>query len=99
MGQTLKATAATTATLCNNYTQEPRTISRAVIDIGNSELSAGCTFVAVSRLKKLQHDLFYPMTFERLQNISKSKRLNERKREDERLQQLHTVAIMNQPHM
>ena len=52
-----------------------QTIPRAVIDIGKSELSAGCTFVAVSRLKKLEHGLFHPMTLERLQNISKSKRL------------------------
>ena len=77
------------------HKSQGQTIPRAVIDIGKSELSAGCTFVAVSRLKKLEHGLFHPMTFERLQNISKSKRLAECKTEDQRLHQLHAVTATN----
>ena len=95
MGETLKTATTSTTVVCYHYTQEPGTISRAVIDIGKSELSAGCTFVAVSRLKKLEHGLFHPMTLERLQNISKSKRLTQRKREDERLHQLEAITIMS----
>ena len=58
------------------HKSQGQTIPRAVIDIGKSELSVRCRFVAVSRQKKkLEHGLFHPMTFKRLQNISKSKRL------------------------
>lgn len=66
------------------HKSQGQTIPRAVIDIGKSEL-VRCRFVAVSSQKNLEHSLFHPMTFKRLQNISKSKRVAEPMTEDQSL--------------
>ena len=50
-------------------------------------MAAGCTFVAVSRLKSLKDGLFVPMTFERT-SIGNLKRLKQHLTEEERLHQL-----------
>lgn len=42
-----------------------QTLQKAVIDIGKSELAAGCTFVALSRLPSLLCGLIQPMSFQR----------------------------------
>ena len=44
-------------------------MTKAVIDIGNKEMAAGCTFVALSRLKTLFGLLIQPMAVERLRSI------------------------------
>ena len=41
-------------------------MTKAVIDIGDKEMAAGCTFVALSRLKSLSGLLIQPMTYNRL---------------------------------
>jgi ATP-dependent exoDNAse (exonuclease V) alpha subunit len=61
------------------------TKTKAVLVIGDKEMAAGCTFVALSRLKTLSGLLIQPMTFERLQAISKLKRMQQRIWEEERL--------------
>ena len=61
---------------------------KAVIDLGRAEMAAGCTFVAVSRLKKLEDGLFQPMTYKRLQAIGQNKRLIKRKQEESHLHHL-----------
>ena len=53
-------------------------------DIGKSEMSSGCTFVALSRLKRLNDGIIQPMS---LQSIAKA---TERK---QRLQQLCDLTI------
>ena len=67
------------------HKSQGQTLQKAVIDLGKSELSSGLTFVALSRLRKLQDGLFQPMTCERLQSITKCKRFQERLKEEERL--------------
>lgn len=46
------------------HKSQSQTLPRAVIDIGKAELAAGCTFVAASRLKLLEHALFESMSFD-----------------------------------
>ena len=72
-------------------------MSKAVIDIGNKEMAAGCTFVALSRLKTLSGLLIQPMSFERLKSIGNLKRMHQRVTEeqlkqiaDHNLKSLHT---------
>lgn len=67
------------------HKSQGQTLDKAVIDIGKSESAAGCTFVAISRLRSLTHGLIQPMPFERLQAISRTKRLKERLEEESRL--------------
>ena len=55
------------------HKSQGQTLTKAVIDLGKAKLVAGCTFVAISRLKRLEDDLFYPMTYERLQAIGCTK--------------------------
>ena len=45
---------------------------------GKSKRSAGCTFVANSRVRSLQHAVFQPIFLQTLRAIGKSKRLQER---------------------
>lgn len=61
------------------------TLSEAVINLGKKEYASGLSFVAVSRVCALKNILFDPFLFERLQRIKQSKRLQERKNEEERL--------------
>lgn len=70
------------------HKSQGQTLEKAVIDLGRTEFAAGCTFVAVSRLRKLQDALFEPMSFQRLQGISRGKNLKVRINEEKRLQQL-----------
>ena len=74
------------------HKSQGQTLDKAVIDIGKSELAAGCTFVAISRLKTLESGLIQPMSFERLQAISKSRNFSTRLQEETRLQRLSLFA-------
>lgn len=70
------------------------TLDKAVVDIGTKEFSAGLTYVACSRVRKLTDLLFDPpFTFERLNNLSHNCRLHERLQEDQRLQHLKSGTI------
>ena len=70
------------------HKSQGRTLPKAVIDIGQKELAAGCTFIAVSHLRKLEDSLFAPMSIKRLQAIANSKHLAARITEEQRLLQL-----------
>lgn len=61
------------------------TLSKAKIDIGSKEFAAGLTFIAVSHVHSLSDIYFRQFTFDRLQRIKNSSRLQERKVEKERL--------------
>ena len=67
------------------HKSQGQTLNKVVIDIGKSERAAGCTFVATSRVRSLQHAVIQPMPFQRLQGIGKCKRLQERLTEEQRL--------------
>ena len=70
------------------------TLDKAVIDAGKKEFCAGLTFVAISRVRCLTDLLFSPpFSYQRLNNISKSKRMVERKEEEQRLLSLPTTTI------
>ena len=69
------------------------TLNKVVIDVGKREFSSGLTFVACSRVQKLQDLLFCPpFDFQRLANLANSQRLQDRLQEDKRLRSL-------QPHI
>ena len=70
------------------HKSQGQTMSKAVIDIGNKEMAAGCTFVALSRLKTLSGLLIQPMSFERLKSIGNLKRIHQRITEEEQLKQI-----------
>lgn len=76
------------------HNSQGQTLGKTVIDLGKSEISSGCTFVALSRLITLKDGIIQPMTFERLESIGKAKRMTERRNEERRLQQLFD-EVMN----
>lgn len=47
------------------------TFSKAWIDLGSSERTLGITYVALSRVKKIQDLVIEPVTLERLQAVKK----------------------------
>ena len=57
------------------HKSQGQTLPKAVIDLGDKEYVAGCTFVALSRVRSINDLVLITMTFSRLQNISKSKNL------------------------
>ena len=66
------------------------TLDKVVIDVGKREFSTGLTFVACSRVRRLQNILFTPpFPYQRLSSLSNSSRLKERQQEDKRLQSLN----------
>ena len=72
-----------------------QTLKKAVVDIGKSELSAGCTFVAISRLPRLDCSLIQPMPFERLKAISSGCNFARGKEEEIRLQNLSALLLQS----
>ncbi len=67
---------------------QEQTLHKAVIDIGKSELAAGCTFVALSRLPCLASGLIQPMTFDSFKAISTGRNFMLKLKEEDRLQKL-----------
>ena len=64
---------------------------KVVIDIGKKEFSTGLTYVACSRVRHLKDLLLTPpFAYERLANLAKSSRLQERLIEDARLSTMST---------
>ena len=62
------------------------TLDKVVIDVGKKEFSAGLTFVACSRVRRLKDLLFDPpFPFQRIANLANSQRLQERLLEDTKL--------------
>jgi hypothetical protein len=53
--------------------------------LGTCEKSLGLTFVALSRLKKLQDLLLNPISYDRLSDISKSVSLKPRREEEKKI--------------
>ncbi|CAB4020199.1 Hypothetical predicted protein [Paramuricea clavata] len=64
------------------------TLSKAWIDIGKSERTAGVSYVAISRVKSLASCVIEPMTYERLTSLKSSANLQYRLEEENRLDQL-----------
>jgi ATP-dependent DNA helicase PIF1 len=61
------------------------TLDKIVVQLGNKEFCAGMTYVALSRVRRLQDLCIYPVDLSRLQSIAKSKTLTTRKAEEKRL--------------
>ena len=64
------------------------TLPKAWIDIGQTERTAGISYVAISRVRTLPSCIIEPMTFERLKSIKKSASLKFRIEEEKRLNEL-----------
>lgn len=64
------------------------TLKKAWVDLGPSEKCSGMTYVALSRVKKIEDLIVEPMTMERLQAPKKSCNLKYRLQEEKRLDDL-----------
>ena len=65
------------------------TLDKVVVDIGKKEFCTGITFVACSRVRRLTDMVFSPpFDYQRIANLGRSERLQERLREDQRLSEL-----------
>lgn len=80
------------------HKSQGQTLDKAVIDIGKQELAAGCTFVALSRLRSLNHAHLHPMSFRRLQTIAQGKHFAERLQEETRFKLLASQATPDSTH-
>ena len=70
------------------------TLDKVVVDIGKKEFCAGLTFVAISRVRRMTDLLLNPpFAFQRLKNLSKSRRLHERQQAEQHLLLLQTTTI------
>lgn len=70
------------------------TLDKVVIDVGKKEFSSGLTFVACSRVRQMDDLLFDPpFPFQRVSNLSRSQRLQERLAENARLLQLEGAML------
>ena len=71
------------------------TLQKAWIDIGQSERTAGISYVAISRVRTLPSCIIEPMTFERLKSLRKSANLKFRLEEERRLDKLAQETCRN----
>ena len=67
------------------------TLPKAWIDIGQTETTAGISYVAISRVKTLSSCIIEPMSFERLKSLKKSTNLKYRLEEESRLYNLANI--------
>ena len=76
------------------HKEQGLTLDKVVIDVGKKEFSSGLTFVACSRVRHLADLLFDPpFPFQRVANLAKSRRLQERQFEDARLSLIETASL------
>ena len=59
-----------------------------MVDLGDKEYVADCTFVGLSRVRSIDDLALKSMTFSRLQSISNCKNLQKRLPEEQRLSRL-----------
>ena len=71
------------------------TLPKAWIDIGQTEKTAGISYVAISRVKTLRSCIIEPMTFERLKGLRKSANLKYRLEEEKKLDELAQDTCRN----
>ena len=69
------------------------TLPKAWIDIGQTERTAGISYVAISRVRTVSTCIIEPMTFERLTSLKKSINLKFRLEEERRLHDLSVQVI------
>jgi len=67
------------------YKSQGLILPKAVIDFGKKKYAAGLSFVAISHVCALKNILFKLFSLDRLRRISTCKRLQERKKEKNRL--------------
>ena len=74
------------------------TLDKVVIDVGKKEFSTGLTFVACSRVRRLQDLLFDPpFPFQCVATLANSQRLQERLLEDTRLLLIEESTLLYHP--
>ena len=71
------------------------TLPKAWIDIGQTEKTAGISYVAISRVKTLCSCIIEPITFERLKGLRNSTNLKYRLEEEKRLDELAQDTCRN----
>ena len=81
------------------YKSQGQTLPQVVVDLGTSEKAVGISFAAVSRVRSLQNLVLQPVSFQRLQALGKSKQVQERLREEERLRNLAEVTAHQYEHL
>ena len=64
------------------------TLDKAVIHLGDRDFSSGLTYVALSRVRRLEDLCLHPVDFTRFQAIANAKGITDRKREEKRLKTL-----------
>jgi len=73
------------------------TLNKVIINVGKKEFSTGLSFVACSRVRTLKDLLFDPpFPYQRINNLAKSLRLQDRLTEDARLLALEQITL---PHL
>ena len=81
------------------HKSQGQTLPQVVVDLCTAEKAAGISFVAISSVRSLQNLVLQPMSLQRLQAIGKSKQLQERLREEERLKNLAEVTALRCAHL
>ena len=81
------------------HKSQGQTLPQFVVDLCTAEKAAGISFVAISSVRSLQNLVLQPMSPQILQAIGKSKQLQERLREEERLKNLAEVIALRCAHL
>ncbi|KAL9954795.1 hypothetical protein ACROYT_G042374 [Oculina patagonica] len=71
------------------------TLPKAWMEIGQTEISAGISYVTISRVRTLSSCIIEPMTFERLKSLKKSANLKFRLDEEKNLDKLAKETCKN----
>ena len=75
------------------YKSQGQTIRKAMIHLGNREQQSGATFVALSRLRRLEDGVVEQFPFEHLEAMRRHRNLQARRREEARLQALAQITL------
>ena len=71
------------------------TLDKVVVDIGKKENMDGLTYVALSRVKRLNDMIIEPFPFERISKLRENKSFKYRVREEQRLDELAENTMKN----
>ena len=85
---------ATETAICHDYSQLARSNITSSCGGPKTQKSAGSSFVCLCKVRSLQNLVLQPISFQRLELIGKSTRLQERLQEEQKLRYLAEVTAV-----
>ena len=81
------------------HKSQGQSMTKSVVDLGDAERTPGLSYVAISRITHFMNMMLEPCSYDRLEKIAKSKSLEKRKKEEQRLDVVCQASMEKHRHI